>query len=59
VGKRQFRVKVREHMTVDDVVRNIELMVGFKDESIPDIVKSYFINYQNRVKSKDLIYEEC
>lgn len=32
-------------MTIEDVVRNIELMVGFKDESLYDIVKSYFINY--------------
>ena len=46
-------------MTVEDVVKNIELMVGFKDDSIQDIVKSYFINFQNRQKQKDLIYEEC
>ena len=46
-------------MTVDDVVRNIELMVGFKDDSIQDIVKNYFINYQNKQKQKELIYEEC
>ena len=56
VGKRLFRVKVREHMSVEDVVRNIELMVGFKDESIQDIVKSYFVNYETRMKQKDLIY---
>ena len=43
-------------MTVDDVVRNIELMVGFKDDSIQDIVNNYFINYQNKQKQKELIY---
>ena len=43
-------------MTVDDVVRNIELMVGFKDDSVQDIVKNYFINYQNKQKQKELIY---
>jgi hypothetical protein len=59
VGKRLFRVKVREHMTVEDVVRNIELMVGFKDDSIQDIVRSYFSNYQNRLRQRALIYEEC
>ena len=46
-------------MTVDDVVRNIELMVGFKDDSIQDIVRSYFVNYQNKLKQKELIYEDC
>ena len=45
-------------MSVDDVVRNIELMAGFKDDSIHDIVKSYFANYQNRQKQKELIYEQ-
>lgn len=39
-------------MSVDDVVKNIELMVGFKDETLPEIVKHYFINYQNRQKQK-------
>lgn len=58
VGKRQFRVKVRETMTVEDVVRNIELMAGFRDESLKEIVRSYFVNYQNRLKQKSLIYEE-
>lgn len=31
VGKRVYRVKVRENMTVEDVVRNIEKMVGFSE----------------------------
>ena len=39
-------------MSIDDVVRNIELMVGFKDDSLHDIVKSYFINYNNKQKQK-------
>ena len=53
-----LRVKVREHMTVDDVVRNIELMVGFKDETLHEIVRNYFVNYERRQKQKELIYEE-
>jgi hypothetical protein len=32
-------------MTIQDVVKNIELMAGFKDESLYDLVKSYFVNY--------------
>ena len=39
-------------MSIDDVVRNIELMVGFKDDSLYDIVKSYFVNYENKQKHK-------
>lgn len=35
---------------MDDVVRNIELMVGFKDESLHEMVKGYFFNWQNRQK---------
>lgn len=50
VGKRLYRIKVRQNHTVEDVVRNIELMVGFKDESLYEIVKGYFFNSQNRQK---------
>jgi hypothetical protein len=32
-------------------VRNIELMVGFKDESLREIVKGYFANWENRQRS--------
>ena len=39
-------------MSIDDVVKNIELMVGFKDETLHDIVNGYFINYQNRQRQK-------
>lgn len=31
VGKRIYRVKVRENMTVNDTVRAIEKMVGFRN----------------------------
>ena len=34
MGKRLYRIKVRENHTIDDVVKNIELMVGFKDDSL-------------------------
>lgn len=58
VGKRVFRVKVRENMSIEDVVRNIELMVGFKDESLHEIVRNYFANYEKRQKQKEMIIEE-
>lgn len=45
VGKRLYRIKVRENHTIDDVVKNIELMVGFKDDSLKEIVKGYFVNW--------------
>ncbi len=43
-------------MSVDDVVKAIELMVGFRDESLTEIVKNYFVNYQNRQKQRSTIY---
>jgi hypothetical protein len=33
-------------------------MVGFRDDSLYDLVKSYFVNYQNRMRQKELIYED-
>jgi hypothetical protein len=45
-----YRIKVRENMSVEDVVRNIELMVGFSDEGLLEVVKSYFSNYEARIK---------
>lgn len=45
VGKRLYRIKVRQNQRVEDVVRNIELMVGFRDPSLNEIVRSYFINW--------------
>lgn len=53
VGKRLYRIKVRQNHTVEDVVKNIELMVGFKDDSLREIVKGYFANYENRQKIKN------
>lgn len=55
VGKRLYRIKVRQNHTVEDVVRNIELMVGFKDDSLREIVKGYFTNWENRQKAKKSI----
>ena len=34
VGKRIYSVKVRQNMTVSDVVRAIEMMVGFKHSEV-------------------------
>ena len=34
VGKRIYRVKVRQNMSVGEVVKNIELMVGFSDSHL-------------------------
>lgn len=48
VGKRIYRIKVRENMSVEEVVKNIEKMVGFPDSSLHDIVKNYFHNWQVR-----------
>ena len=45
-------------MSIEDVVRNIELMVGFKDESLHEIVRNYFANYEKRQKQKEMIIEE-
>ena len=39
-------------MSVEDVVRNIELMVGFRDDSLKDVVREYFVNYENRERQK-------
>lgn len=50
VGKREYGVKVREGMTIDDVVKAIEMMVGFSHPDIPEIVKGYFMNWQQKVK---------
>jgi hypothetical protein len=46
VGKREYRLKVREGMVVTEVVQTIELMVGFKHPSLEEIVKGYFINWE-------------
>ena len=46
VAKRIYRVKVRQNMGVSDVVKAIEMMVGFKHPDIDEIVKGYFINYE-------------
>ena len=51
-----WRRKYRK-ILVDEVVKNIELMVGFRDESVVEIVKGYFMNYQNKQKQRELIYE--
>jgi hypothetical protein len=51
VGKRLYRIKVRQNHSVEDVVKNIELMVGFRDDSLREIVKGYFANYENRKKA--------
>jgi deoxyhypusine synthase len=48
VGKRIYRIKVRENMSVEEVVKNIEKMVGFPDSSLHEIVKNYFHNWQVR-----------
>lgn len=34
------------------MVRNIELMVGFRDESLKDVVKQYFVNWENRERQR-------
>lgn len=39
-------------MGITDVVRAIELMVGFKHPDIEEIVKGYFINWEMRVNKK-------
>ena len=54
VGKREYGVKVREGMTIDDVVKAIEMMVGFSHPDIPEIVKGYFMNWQQKVKPSPL-----
>lgn len=48
VAKRIYRVKVRQNMGISDVVRAIELMVGFKHPEVEEIVKGYFINWEMR-----------
>ena len=48
VAKRIYRVKVRQNMGISDVVRAIEMMVGFKHPEVEDIVKGYFINWEMR-----------
>lgn len=48
VGKRAYRVKVRENMGVAQTVTAIQKMVGFKNSEIVDVVKGYFMNWERR-----------
>jgi len=40
-------------MSVEEVVKNIELMVGFPDASLAEIVRGYFVNWENRQRQKN------
>ena len=52
MGKRVYRVKVRENMGVGETVRAIEKMVGFGSGEVEDVVKAYFMNWERRQRTK-------
>lgn len=45
MGKRRFWIKVREGMTEEQVVKQIEMLAGFEDKEIAAVVEQYFMNY--------------
>ena len=55
VGKRIYSVKVRQNMSIQDVVRAIEMMVGFRHPEVEEIVKGYFINWEMKLKDSNSI----
>ena len=42
-------------MSVQDVVRAIEMMVGFRHPEVEEIVKGYFINWEMKLKDSNSI----